>query len=106
MIVLTETQESHLESLKWLISDDRHRAEGRTFLLAMAFISKALDHPGRRVYVFDHWHTLRANVEIVSTISHVFNNMVIEDMEMIMSTHTQPPYITVAHNFLKPKSKC
>ena len=52
---LTKLQEHHLESIQWLISDQR--ATGKTFLLAWAFIQEALHNQRRRIRVFDHFLT-------------------------------------------------
>jgi len=55
VIELSKLQKKNLPAIEWLISDDRKdRCSGRSFLLAVAFIKKAMQNPGRRVRVFDH----------------------------------------------------
>jgi len=52
---LTQDQQQKLDTLKWLISDHHNdRETGRTTLLAMAFIEKAITNPGLWVRLFDH----------------------------------------------------
>jgi len=43
---LTSNQEKHLESTKWLIDPYDHVGEGRTTVLAFAFIQIAIKHRG------------------------------------------------------------
>jgi len=52
-IDLTEKQEKYADAIYWLISD-QNIAEGRTTLLALALIKKAIDNPGETIRVFDH----------------------------------------------------
>jgi len=52
-IQLTELQKNHLPTVDWLIDDAR--AQGKSTLMAVAFIRKALKNPGRMIYVFDHY---------------------------------------------------
>lgn len=54
---LTERQVTALETLDWLFDDRSNRAEGRTFIMAVAFIRQALRYPGRQVPIFDHIHS-------------------------------------------------
>lgn len=48
----TPRQEACYEAVRWLL-DDQHRAEGRTTLVAYAWVRKALETPGRRVLPVD-----------------------------------------------------
>jgi hypothetical protein len=52
-ITLTKTQLKHIESFKWLISED-YPQSGRTFLLSVCFMFEALEHSGEEIYLFDH----------------------------------------------------
>lgn len=52
-ITLTKEQMIHYRSIMWLISEGP-RASGRTYLLAIAYISKAMMNPNMRVSVKDH----------------------------------------------------
>lgn len=54
MIELTKTQTKYLEAFEWLVGSRGSRAEGRSTLLAVVFIQKAVNNPGQKVYVFDH----------------------------------------------------
>jgi hypothetical protein len=70
-IALTPAQLAHLPSLRWLLADG-HRRSGRTFLLAWAFIDKALEHPSRDVQVFDHsghGHQAARMLEIIQDVA-------------------------------------
>lgn len=51
---LTMEQQTHLRTVLWLLSGDLHRRSGRTHLMCIAFIYEALEHPGRRIHVWDH----------------------------------------------------
>jgi len=52
---LTPKQEKYLEAVEWLINYDSFRLEGRSFLLAYAFVRRAMSYPGEWVLVFDHY---------------------------------------------------
>ncbi len=51
-IRLTPTQIEHYKAIQWLIGGPRRT--GRTFLLAVCFIEKALRNPGVHIIIFDH----------------------------------------------------
>ena len=66
---LTEYQKKHLSSIEWLISDSRKdRASGRSYVLAFAFIKKALRQKGSYVKVFDHHPYIQSNKDMVGLI--------------------------------------
>jgi len=50
---LTLEQKERYQTVKWLINDNP-RGMGRSHLMALAFVQKALDCPNTRVYFFDH----------------------------------------------------
>ena len=60
---LTKEQEKYLPAFEWLLSDVR--AIGKSHLLAVAFIKKALNRRGEKVWIFGHSN--HANRE------HMFN---------------------------------
>jgi len=47
-------QEEFLPAIEWLISD-HNRGSGKTFLLAWAYVDKAIKQWGNPVYVVDHY---------------------------------------------------
>lgn len=51
---LPEQQAKHYETVKWLVNDGP-RGSGRTFLLALAFVEKAITC-GHPVNIWDHTH--------------------------------------------------
>lgn len=52
---LTELEKQMLPGIKWLIdAHPRSRGQGRTTVLAHAFIQKAIDNEGHLVKVIDH----------------------------------------------------
>ena len=63
---LTKLQEHHLESIQWLISDQR--ATGKTFLLAWAFIQKALHNRDKGIRIFDHFPERKSDLRLISQI--------------------------------------
>lgn len=71
-IKVTEEQKSRYEAIRWLISDD-NRQEGRTYLMALAFIDKAMKNKGRPVRIFDH-NTDVNNAHIFSVIGNIMNS--------------------------------
>lgn len=53
--LLRERQIEAILALDWLLDDSKDSiATGRTVTVAIALLRKALRHPGRRVYLFDH----------------------------------------------------
>ena len=58
-IKLTEQQKKAYPYIKWLLSDNRHIEEpvGKTYLMSIIFIEKALETPGRWIHIFDHSYT-------------------------------------------------
>lgn len=58
-IKLSKLQQEYYPAIKWLINDGP-RASGRTTLLAVAFLEKAVETPGRKILVFDHFPIVRS----------------------------------------------
>ena len=54
---LTDQQRETLRHLDWLFGDAQ-RGQGRSTVMAVAFIRAAARRPGRWVYVFDHYGTV------------------------------------------------
>jgi hypothetical protein len=75
-IQLTEQQEKYLEAIEWLISDTP--ATGKTFLLAIAFIKKAIKFKREWVKVFDHRPYLYCGDYILKQISYMLKKLEIE----------------------------
>ena len=68
---LTKEQSKHLESIEWLISDQR--AVGKSFLLALAFIDKAVNNRGMLIRVFDHFPERQATIRLLCTIENIIS---------------------------------
>lgn len=69
---LTDNQAEQFKVLQWLISDDeKDRITGRTTLLAMAFMQKALDNRGTWVTVFDHYPDRYSEDRMIHTITQL-----------------------------------
>ena len=51
---LSEKQQQAIETMEWLHGNE-HQGEGRTTALALFYIKKAMDNPGRRIKFHDHW---------------------------------------------------
>jgi len=64
---LHPNQRKRLDSVLWLI-DDQYMAEGRSTVLAVAFIQLALQNPKRWVHPFDHSLALGGSFETVSEV--------------------------------------
>ncbi len=54
-IELTKKQKEHYKSVEWLLNDESYRREGRSYLMAVCFIQRALRNRGCWVKVFDHF---------------------------------------------------
>lgn len=52
-IRLSQDQQDHASAIEWFLSEEP-TSEGRTYLLALGFIDKALDSPGDPIFFFDH----------------------------------------------------
>ena len=66
---LTKQQTAHLRTVEWLLSDDHEDiATGRSTVLAVAYINKALEYPGRRIRVVDHFPAEQASRQLLSMI--------------------------------------
>ena len=61
----TQKQQKYSKALEWLVSGTLNVGEGRTFLLAQAFVNIAVKHPGRSITIFDHIPTLRCTIDIM-----------------------------------------
>lgn len=51
---LAPQQLDYYHAIQWLVNDGPRRS-GRSHILALAFIQKAMDYPERRIPVFDHY---------------------------------------------------
>ncbi len=73
-IKLSKTQKQHVGSICWLLDDVNFRQEGRTTLLAVVYLNKALDNPGQRVYVRDHHPNEQANSQLRNKIECIIGS--------------------------------
>lgn len=74
---LTKEQSKHLKSVKWLISDLCQ--VGKTTVLAVAFIEKALESPDRWIPVFDHHQSPMRKRDILGVILAIANKVGLQD---------------------------
>ena len=72
MIELSESQMMRYESIKWLLGDGPRRS-GRSFLMAVIFVEKAVSDLGHVISVHDHYTHNRQNMFCLIDI--VFNKM-------------------------------
>ena len=72
--MLTPKQQSHYESVRWLIRDGNRRS-GRTFLMAYIFVEEALQNPGRTIHIFNHMVGMRARDYMVRQVSVAYDMM-------------------------------
>jgi len=70
---LTAEQKKHLVTIEWLINFEEHIRQGRTRLLAIAFIKRALMHRDEWIEVFDHYPTPQAKNILLSWIGNVIS---------------------------------
>lgn len=71
MITLTEQQEKHLDTVRWLISDG-NRASGRTYILSVAYLEKAFKNIGMKIVVSDHFRSIMSDRHLVNEIIRLF----------------------------------
>lgn len=72
-IILTEEQKEKYEAIRWLLADGP-RAQGKSLLMAMAFIDRAGSRLGEWVPIFDHFRHHHATKFLINTIMAVFNS--------------------------------
>lgn len=75
---LTPLQELYLPAIEWLIDIDSYRRQGRTYLMAVAFIMAAMKRPGMWVQVWDHCFRLNRDFELGQL-------RIMEEIERILS---------------------
>ena len=65
-IILNKEQAKYMEAVIWL-TNPQIRREGKTFVLALAFIENAINNPGKAISIFDHTGTImdRNNVRFI-----------------------------------------
>ena len=68
--VLSKTQSKHIDAFRWLVSDKK--LEGRSYLLAICFIEKALQNLGQSIEIWDHCQYER-NSNMISIIKNIIS---------------------------------
>lgn len=61
---LTPLEKEYLPAIEWLVDLDSYRRQGRTYLMAVAFIMAALKKPGMVIQVWDHAFRLARDFEL------------------------------------------
>lgn len=74
MIKLNEVQRKSLSAILWLTNPIHHRSEGRTTLLAHAFITHALNYPETRIDVRDHYPNRQSNFRLMRMIQDMVSS--------------------------------
>lgn len=71
---LTRKQVAALPVLDWLLDDDGgSRRSGRSFIIAISLIRKALRHPGCLVSVIDHYKSEASTVYLIQMIQFLID---------------------------------
>lgn len=80
-INLTKLQVKYLPAISWLVKDG-NRGQGRTFLLAVAFIQEAIE-TGGIVRVFDHYPD---PVSVRQNLMPLIKNIISMDKKLLKRT--------------------
>lgn len=72
-IKLTKDQAAKYETIRWLLADGPH-GQGKSLLMALAFIDRAIDSPGLWVEIFDHRRNYRATRSLIDNIKIIFDD--------------------------------
>lgn len=79
MIQLTTQQNEYYKGIKWLLQDGP-RAQGKTYLMSLAFLERAAADLYTWVYVYDHFNTGGSNRSyLFGMINHVFQSSTLQD---------------------------
>jgi len=60
--------------------DDGQRATGRTKKLALKYVLEALEHPGQRVQLKDHWDDLRGHSHLAGICTHLGRSLGLKEL--------------------------
>jgi len=72
---LTDVQRKMYDSISWLFSDsETMRGTGRTYLMAIFFIEKALSYPNKEIDIFDHVHYARSAQFLLKVIQGILKD--------------------------------
>lgn len=63
------------EELHAVLTADPRRSTGRSTVLALTLITRAIKTPGTRIYIEDHHYSDRANEHLVRMIQRYLDNM-------------------------------
>ena len=88
---LSTDQKEHLKTAQWLVNDGP-RISGRSYVLAMAFLRKAI-HTNQKVFVYDHFkvtnHHLHHFYNLIISIVNRLNNELDFPTELIVRINQQ-----------------
>jgi len=68
---LNLSQRKYIDAFKWLVGDER--LTGRSYLLAICFIEKALNNLGKSVEVWDHYQPNGLKGNMMSLIKEILS---------------------------------
>lgn len=71
--LLSPGQRQYLGAIEWLLDFNMNPRQGRTFVMAIAFIKMAMRHPGQAVRVFDHHPSYMATENVMRTIYNILS---------------------------------
>jgi len=82
---LTETQRKNYSAIEWLLGDGPV-GSGRTSLMALVFIRKAMMNLGSWVTVFDHYPSRHNKQHFYAAIRNVFNGQdTLDNYELVIN---------------------
>ena len=96
---LTVEQKKHLVTIEWLVNFEENMRQGRTHLLAIAFVKRAINNRDRWIKVFDHCPTMQAKDILLSYIK----NIISKDKKLFERTEFKQGYFKIKK--LKTKKK-
>ena len=68
---LTPEQKKHFVTIEWLINFEENMRMGRTYLLSIAFVKRAIKYPDRWIGVFDHNPGMEAKKTLLAWIAAI-----------------------------------
>lgn len=84
---LTSTQVRYLPGVLWL-TDPNNRGEGKTTLLAYAFLMNAVQCIGQPIEVWDHVPHYSSKMKLVNKLRDLFKEMHLDKRYTLTITHS------------------
>lgn len=80
-LVLSKQQKKYWPAIMWLTDEFNYRQEGRTTLMALAFIRQAIEHRGMWIRVYDHYPNYQTHRLMLDTIHRLLPPELLEIAE-------------------------